>query len=350
MNGTVVVIPAYNPDGRLVGLVKELSERAVGPVVVVDDGSDAACAGVFDEVRALGGCEVLAHERNLGKGAALKTALRRVVDAHPGAGAVTADADGQHCAEDVEKVARALEADPGGFVLGVRDFRGKGVPFKSRWGNRVTSAVFTALCGGVRCQDTQTGLRGIPPGFLAEALRTEGERFEYEMNALMAAARAMPLVQVPIRTVYVDGNRATHFHAVRDSAMIYLRMLKYGISSLICSGIDLSAYAALSKFAFPLAEGDDRLYCTVIARCCAGVANYAINKGAVFGRRGDRLKTASRYLIVFVTQMALSCFLLNALMEALGIPKGATVPVKMCVDTSLFIACYFAQKNFVFAK
>lgn len=70
-----VVIPAYQPDERLVTLVRALHRESRNhlEIVVVDDGSDASCQHIFE---ALGGdAIVLQHSENRGKGAALKTAF-----------------------------------------------------------------------------------------------------------------------------------------------------------------------------------------------------------------------------------------------------------------------------------
>ena len=69
---TAVLIPAFNPDRKLVDLVGEL-KKTFSFIVVVNDGSTSG-TDVFPSVAALG-AEVLTHEVNRGKGAALKTGL-----------------------------------------------------------------------------------------------------------------------------------------------------------------------------------------------------------------------------------------------------------------------------------
>ena len=95
-----VVIPAYNPDFRLPAFVAELRRtQRFNRIIVVDDGSRAECASIFDCLALFPEVVVLRHAVNLGKGAALKTGLNHCCWACPEAiGAVTADADGQHLA------------------------------------------------------------------------------------------------------------------------------------------------------------------------------------------------------------------------------------------------------------
>jgi len=104
----IVLIPAYEPDGRLLGLLDAL--RAGAPdahLLVVDDGSGPQFAPVFDAVRQRG-CVVLTHPVNRGKGAALKTGFRFIAEHASGEQEVVcADSDGQHSPDDVLRVARS---------------------------------------------------------------------------------------------------------------------------------------------------------------------------------------------------------------------------------------------------
>jgi glycosyltransferase involved in cell wall biosynthesis len=221
----VVVIPAWQPDGRLVTLVRELLGWGFGGVVVVDDGSSGAGAEIFGELRDMAPVRVVRHERNLGKGRALKTGMEVVLREMPGVqGVVTADADGQHIAADVVRVAAALR-ESGSVVLGVRRFRGA-VPLRCRVGNWVTRGMF-GLLTGVRLGDTQTGLRGIPRRLLRELLQMEGERYEYEMVVLTRLCLGgCALVEVPIETVYLEGNRSSHFRPMGDSVRVLVALAR----------------------------------------------------------------------------------------------------------------------------
>ena len=190
-------------------------------VIVVNDGSATSCLPVFQVVAAWGKVTVLHHEVNLGKGAALKSGIRHFLEAAvPGEVLVTADADGQHLVEDILAVAhRALEA-PDALVLGSRAFSGE-VPLRSRFGNGLTRTVFRLLLGQW-LMDTQTGLRAIPSSLLADLLLLRSVRYEFELEMLVRAVRRrVALVQVPIQTVYLDGNQDSHFNPLLDSVRIY---------------------------------------------------------------------------------------------------------------------------------
>src|ERR1700733_9774624 len=168
-DGVVVIIPAYQPSSALVELVRKLIAHQ-HKVVVVKDGSSATFRQIFDRLASLPGVFVMRHEQNRGKGAALKTGIRFARDSFPSlAGIVTADADGQHHPDDVERVITAcLESGGMTLVLGTRCFRAA-VPWASRIGNELTCVVMRILLGR-RLADTQTGLRAVPACVLPHLL------------------------------------------------------------------------------------------------------------------------------------------------------------------------------------
>ncbi|MDO5285577.1 MAG: glycosyltransferase family 2 protein [Actinomycetia bacterium] len=219
----IVLIPSYEPDHRLVRLLTELrQELPQAEVLVVDDGSGPRYRPVVAEAAAAG-ATVIAHDRNRGKGAALKTGLRWVTEHAPGSDVVCADSDGQHRPYDVARVAAAVR--PGTMVLGGRRFTGR-VPLRSRFGNTVTRHLFR-LVTGTDVYDTQTGLRGYPYPLLEWLLRVPGERFEYELSALLAARGAgVEIVEVEIETVY-EARHSSHFRTVSDSWRVYAPMLAF---------------------------------------------------------------------------------------------------------------------------
>ncbi len=274
----IVLIPAYEPDGKLVRLVSEL--RATGVVrgiVVVDDGSGPSSSDVFDDVARLGAV-LVGFPANRGKGAALRRGLAEVARRWPGEDVVCADADGQHRVADILRVGeRVLDGD-GALVLGARAFAGD-VPVRSRLGNTVTRWLFRAATG-LRVQDTQTGLRGYPASMIGWLLDVRGDRYEYELNVLLSAAReGRSVVEIEIKTIYLDGNASSHFRPLVDSARIYAPLLAFSLSSLLAFGIDTAALLVLDAVTGSL------LVSVVGARGVSGAVNFVVNR-RVFGGAG----------------------------------------------------------------
>ena len=232
----VVCIPAYKPDHRLLDLVEALENVGLIRIVLADDGSGSEYTPVFCRAEEMG-CTIVHHAHNMGKGAALRTGIEKAVHQFgKDINVITADADGQHLAQDIVRIADAMDTYPDHLVLGVRDFDKENVPPKSRMGNRITSAFFRAATG-VSCNDTQTGLRGIPASLIPLALRCKGDRYDYEMNFLTEAVKSAPLLMIPVETVYEDGNKGSHFRPVRDSFLIYREPLKKAGIGLAAAGL-----------------------------------------------------------------------------------------------------------------
>lgn len=341
----IVIIPALNPDEKLVTLVEKLKEYEL-TTIIIDDGSTPGYEIIFDILREKLGTIVCVHSGNMGKGVALKTGIAYAAKVYPDApGYVTADADGQHTPGDILKVARLLEKNPGNFILGTRDFNNEKIPFKSKWGNRITSLAYF-LTTRERCPDTQTGLRGIPVSWTKEVLEISGDRYEYEMNVLLEAGKSrIPFVEIPIETIYLNKNKASHFHAIKDSARIYLNILKFSLSSFVSAIVDNSVFTLLIQIAFGTTSLGI-LEATIIARVMSGGVNYILNKHWVFQNKDREGKVALQYAILFISQMLLSWFFVSSL-SSLSVHLTL---VKICVDVGLFFGSYFIQKNLIFGE
>ena len=338
----VIVIPAYKPDERMIGLLEELNMQGFEDIMVVDDGSGEEYGHVFETAKDCGAI-VVRHDRNLGKGAAIKTGITWAVRRFGTMICViTADADGQHRAADIAWVSNALDCKPGTLVLGTRSFDGENVPKRSRFGNRITSKVFK-LMTGVYCKDTQTGLRGIPYELIPLAVSTAGERYEYEFNFLEAAAKEVEFTEVQIETIYEEGNKSSHFRPVRDSLRIYGRPIRFMLSSLFSAGVDIVLFALLMLL--PINEHVALVAAaTVGARLVSGVVNFLLNHFFSFRSKGRLEEELPKYAILFVIQM----FLSSGLVAMLSAGLLPAVVAKLIVDTSLFVASYVVQKKLVF--
>lgn len=341
----VILIPSLNPDDALLQLVQSLREQNMNSIVIINDGSNASCLEIFNKLEKDYCCKVISHEKNEGKGTALKTGIATLKEVYPNAvGFVTADADGQHSPDDILHIAEVLNDNPSSVILGVRDFNRKNVPFKSRYGNKITSAVFF-LVTGRRCTDTQTGLRGIPIQLADELLNIDGKRFEYETNMLIKLAKEkIDFIEVAIDTIYTNNNRETHFRPVKDSFLIYAQIIKFVLSSLSSFVVDLFLFTVFHKTIFSSFAGKI-IYSTITARVFSGIFNYNINKRTVFGSKDKSIKPFLKYTALFLIQMLLSSLFVHLLAEAKDI--NVTL-IKMIVDTALFVLSFIIQKIFVF--
>ena len=336
----IVLVPAYEPDERLLALVLDLQAARPGVrVLVVDDGSGPAHRGLFDDVRAAG-CTVLVHGENWGKGAALRTGFRHAAAHSPGEDVVCADSDGQHSVVDVLRVADRVGG--GAMVLGARRFTGD-VPARSRFGNGATRLLFR-LATGRRLLDTQTGLRGYPASLLPWLLSVPGDRFEYELVVLLQAARrGLPIAEVEIATIYLEGNASSHFRPVVDSLRIYAPLLTFLLSSFGAFLLDTVTLLTLHALTGTL------LLPVVGARVLSGGVNFLVNRRLVFGAAPGRRNlgaAAARYGALAAALLGVNYGVLLTLTGA-GL---ALLPAKLLTEGVLVAVGYLAQRHLVFLR
>lgn len=335
----IVVIPAYEPDEKLLRVVAELKRDTDYAIVVVNDGSSEAAEPVFAALPE--GVTLLRHAQNRGKGRALKTAYEYIAAHFPQSeGIVTVDADGQHLPADVVRVSEDWEAHPEALVLGSRRFTGT-VPWRSRAGNAITRVVFR-LSTGVSVYDTQTGLRAFAVSSIPMMLEMRGERYEYEINVLLYATRQhMPIREVTIETVYIADNASSHFHPMRDSWRIYKMILLFAASSLLAAAGDYVLVLSLSALFAKQAQG--LLWSVVLARVISSFLNYMLNRKLVFEDCSRR--SVFRYYLVAAGIMAANYGLLSLISGVMPLALA-----KLLVELALYPLSFYLQRRFVFAR
>ena len=348
---TVVVIPAYKPDMRLAALAKKLCGKYY--ILIVDDGSGTEFDEVFTESSKY--AAVLRYPSNRGKGGALKYAFSNISKLFRDAAfVVTADADGQHTPEDIEKVSEKLKEN-GGLVLGSRRFTGK-VPVRSKFGNTVTRAVFT-LASGAGVYDTQTGLRGFSTEYILPFSELEGDRYEYEMTMLMyAAEKRIPITEVTIETIYENNNETSHFNAVKDSFRIYSiiykcsHILKFMTSSLIAFLVNYVLVLILYHLVLtPDVAGELSMELSTLAAWpFSSFVNFIINRKWVFRSKVSFGKSLAEYYGLAVISFVMKSYVfLEVLTRLLRIPLAVAMPIS---ELAMYIVNYFVQKRFVFTS
>jgi glycosyltransferase involved in cell wall biosynthesis len=203
------IIPCYN-EAATIGRLVRAAKIHVAEVLVVDDCSSDATA----REAAAAGAVVIAHERNQGKGAALKTgfaaASRRGFKA-----AVTLDGDGQHDVTEIPLFLEAFDRDVCDLVLGNRMSDTRIMPLARRLTNCFTSWAISRVVGRT-IHDTQCGFRLIRLDFW-RAVRLDTCRFDLESEILIKACRGgARLTEVRIRTIYFT-NAASKIRPVADT-------------------------------------------------------------------------------------------------------------------------------------
>ncbi len=243
---TIVLIPSYQPEEILVLLSKSLFELGF-KVVVVDDGGGETYMHIFKQCEAY--ADVVVHEVNRGKGAALKTGFKYIIEKYPDyENVITADGDGQHRIQDIVLM---YEKGMGKNkpIIGERKFDVK-VPLKSKVGNGLSK--FTqALCTYRYMQDNQCGLRLFPVSLLPKLIKIRGNRYEYEMRVLTyLQTKEIRYLLMPVQTIYEEGNKSSHFRPLKDTLLIQSSILLYGLVNVLSFLVGLTAAILFSLFLF----------------------------------------------------------------------------------------------------
>ncbi len=338
-----VVIPAYEPDEKLLHLLDEIRVRLTCKTIVVNDGSSPAHQAIFDQAALY--ATVLHHETNKGKGQALRTAFAYIQEQGGQSVVVTADADGQHAVTDIDRVAHAAIHLPNRLVLGVREFS-KDIPLRSRFGNKLTRVLFQ-LQTGVKVTDTQTGLRAFSTNMIPFMMEIEGDRYEYEMNMLTLASKRYAITEVPIETIYIDDNASSHFRPIRDGLMIYKNLFKFALASLSGFVIDYAIYALALFILTFVPTGLRLLIANTIARVTSSVCNFSINKKLVFNNTDSLAKTGAGYFSLAVFLFLCDTALLYLFHQTLGINLYL---VKIVVGILLFFVSWLVQNKLIFRE
>ena len=204
------IVPALNAAPSLPKVISGLRISVPSAVIIgVDDGSTDATRAIMND-----SCDlVLVHEVNQGKGVALKTAFKEVID-RAFAATITIDSDGQHDPAYARPIAEAL--DNYDVVVGTRSREGTRMPFHRRISNAISTRAIS-MCAGCAIPDAQSGFRAIRTEVL-KRVNPPGTRYEYETAFLIQAARAgFRLGAVSIPTIY---GAPSYFREFEDAMRI----------------------------------------------------------------------------------------------------------------------------------
>lgn len=345
-NDLVVIIPALSPDEKMIVTVKNLKDSGFSNIIIINDGSDDEYNSSFEAASKAGAKVILKHSINLGQGRAFKTGFNYYLEHYPDTvGVIECDADGQHNIDDIIKCADLLLDNPNDFILGVRDFNSKNVPFRSRFGNKCTNFVFKYFCG-LNIRDTQSGLKGIPRSFIPALMETPGERFEYASSVLLECKkRNVSIKQFDIQTIYINENETSHFNPLLDSIRIYSLILKYMLSSFSSFLIDIACFSLLLYIFKRVELTWHILFATIGAKLISCTYTFFVNKYIVFGKKRDTLKSSLRFITLCIVQAMSSAVLVTIVWNLTGLNE---VFVKIIVDTLLFFVSFHVQQVWVF--
>ena len=214
----VAGIPAYNEEETIAKVVL-WAQRYVDRVVVCDDGSRDMTVEIAKEL----GADVIQHDRNLGKGAA----LRSLFEAGQKMGAdvlVTLDADDQHDPDEIPKLVEPILRGEADMVIGCRIPFDSSIPAVRRWGNRVLN-FFTNLSAG-KAKDTQSGFRAYSKMALNVIDVIEDGLGVDSQILIDAKDKNLKVVEVTVSTKYPEGVKTSKKNLLRHGSEVLLSLIE----------------------------------------------------------------------------------------------------------------------------
>lgn len=217
-----VLVPAFDCARTIADVVRG-AFRHCAHVLVVDDGSSDGTA----ELARAAGAEVIRHDANRGKGAALRSGLIRLL-AQGFTHAFSVDGDGQHLESEMQRMLDLSHASPGAIVLGARRIAPEQevAPIK-RFGNDFANW-WVSLAAGREFRDTQTGFRIYPIEATLD-LGVQAERYQFESEVLiLAARRGVGIETCEVAVFYPPpGERISHYAPWLDTVRIISTVVSF---------------------------------------------------------------------------------------------------------------------------
>lgn len=201
-----VIIPAYNEEATIEGIVRDVRRFAeADEILVIDDGSSDTTQRVASQA----GATVIRHPYNIGNGAAVKTGIREAT----GDVLLFMDGDGQHDAADIPRLlAHMNDYD---MVVGARSKEAKVSAFRSlgNWG-LIKVAEYLS---GHKIPDLTSGFRAFYRNKIQRFTHLLPNRYSYPTTSIMAFLHAGHTIHFePLGTIRKRQAGKSHISPVKD--------------------------------------------------------------------------------------------------------------------------------------
>ncbi|MBI5680350.1 MAG: glycosyltransferase family 2 protein [Methanobacterium sp.] len=205
----ITIIPAYNEEKAILGVIKKSLEYS--DVLVVDDGSKDDTYNLAKKT----GAQVIKHDKNRGKGAAIKTGLKKALKKNYEA-YILLDGDGQHDPDNIPSFISSINGF--GLVIGSRFIEGtpKNMPLSRRLSNRITTSLIKYVTD-FEITDSQSGFRAISADAAEYFINIKHDDYAYESEMLYVASKSkIKVKEVGIDSIYqLEKSHITKIHVFK---------------------------------------------------------------------------------------------------------------------------------------
>ena len=218
-----IVIPAYNEQSAITGVLSDLKSHGYQNIVVVDDYSTDSTAAISRQNSAA----VVRHSVNRGQGASLQTGIDYAL-AHGADIIVTFDADGQHSAAEIPDLLKPIRDREVEVALGSRFLsRKSNVPLFKQLALKA-GIIFTYFRSVILLSDAHNGFRALSRS-AAQKIRITSDRMEHASEIVEEIHKKhLKHKEVPVTVHYTEYSRGkgqSPFEALRIGARTLFRKL-----------------------------------------------------------------------------------------------------------------------------
>ncbi len=250
-------LPAYNEQSNIATIITKLKEFTDG-VIVCNDGSSDLTSQIAKQL----GVIVVDHIKNLGYGSAIKSIFQRFLETD-GDILVTIDADGQHHAEDIQKIVKPIIDNNADLVIGSRftETNMTKIPRYRKFGISAITKI-TNISTKQKITDSQSGFRAYRREIILQTSLSETGMAVSTEILIKADRKNFRIAEVGITVDYPEDS-STH-NPVSHGTSVFIKTLKFisiqhplkffGISAIVflCIGIGfiiwtIQAYAQDGK-------------------------------------------------------------------------------------------------------
>jgi glycosyltransferase involved in cell wall biosynthesis len=216
-----ILIPVYNHEHAIQDTLERVLKYGF-PVLLVDDGSDAACAEVL-QVLTLNNADrvtLLRLPSNGGKGAAVKAGLRKLFTMGTSHG-LQVDADGQHNLADIPEFIEKGQAQPRALIAGHPQYD-ETISNGRLYGRYLTHVWVWINTLSFTIKDSMCGFRLYPVSGMVSLLEAEscGDRMDFDPEVIVRWHwRNGKIINIQTKVNYpTDG--VSHFKLLHDNVLI----------------------------------------------------------------------------------------------------------------------------------
>lgn len=215
----IACIPAYNEEKPIGDVIKK-SLNYVDKVIVCDDGSRDLTSTKAKEANAI----VIKHEKNLGKGAALKSLFKYALNVNADV-VVTIDGDGQFLPEEINKIIKPIIENDYDIVIGNRFDDHKEMPSYRKVGNKMLDKI-TKMAADLPFTDTQSGFRAYSKKAI-ESISFTIDGFGVDSEILIdASKKGLKITEEKVTVLYNTGEKTSSKDPISHSVGVIASLLE----------------------------------------------------------------------------------------------------------------------------